>query len=73
VLLLVGDELHVPLLVRGRLPVLVGARLLRLLQHADIGLLLVVLSLPLLLMLPVLLLMVTLRLHAVMLRRMVGD
>jgi hypothetical protein len=30
-LLLVGGELHPPLLVRGRLPVLVGARLMLLL------------------------------------------
>jgi hypothetical protein len=49
VLLFVGGELHMPLLVHGRLPMLVGARLLMLLlQLVGIGLLLVGLPLPLL-------------------------
>jgi hypothetical protein len=49
-LLVVGGELHVQLLVRGGLPLLFGARLSLLLlleQHADIGLLLVALMMPL--------------------------
>jgi hypothetical protein len=57
-MLLVGGELLVPMLVRGRMPVPVGARLLPLLlqQQADIGLQVVVLMLPLL-MLPVVVMM----------------
>jgi hypothetical protein len=45
VLMLVGGELHIPLQVRGRPHVLVGARLLLLLlqEQADIGLVPVVL------------------------------
>jgi hypothetical protein len=78
VLLLVGGELHLPvlpLLVRGRLPMLVGARLLLLLlQHLDIGLLLLGLPLPLLLLsLSLLLLLLLLLLLAVVLRLLVGD
>jgi hypothetical protein len=44
---LVGSELHLPLLARGRLPVLVGAHVLLLQQNPDIGLLVL---LPLLLL-----------------------
>jgi hypothetical protein len=52
---LMGGELHLPRLVRGRRPVLVGARLLLLWRHeqVDIGLLMVVLLLPLMLLLVV--------------------
>jgi hypothetical protein len=58
VLMLVGDELHPPLLGRGRLPMLVGARLPLLLLHqpAEVGLL-VVLVPPLLSLLLLLLLL----------------
>jgi hypothetical protein len=61
-LLLAGSELHLPVLVRGRLPVLVGARLLLLFQQpADIGLRLVML------------LLLRLLLVAVVLRLLVGG
>jgi hypothetical protein len=71
VLLLVGGEPHLPLLVRGRLPVLVGARLLLqvlLQKQADIGLLFVVLPLRLLLLMLSLLLEVV-----VVVRLLVGG
>jgi hypothetical protein len=51
---MMGGELHMPLMVCGRLPVLVGAQLMFLLmQQADIGLLLLGLLFPLLLLLVV--------------------
>jgi hypothetical protein len=69
VLMHLGGELHLPLLVRGRLPVLVGARLLPLLlqKQADIGLLRVVLLMPMMLLVMVVVVVV------VVLRLLVGG
>jgi hypothetical protein len=65
---MVGGEVHPPLLVRGRMQMLVGAQLLLLQQPADVGLLVVPIP-----PLPLLLLMLLVVVVAVVFRLLVGG